>query len=208
MATPMAEDTTSFEDDRFAFISTKDIQHTSCLLDNKISILKVELQRMNLELDSFKEKIKLNKQFPYFVGNIILMVDSITFGQDMVNILVSGEEYDKVFNHLDMLNAPLEDFTTTKNMSSNTSDYIYPTIVPSDVDVEDAFSSTTTPNYTPASPDYSPTSPGNTSFNPSDDLSKYLLASLAISPFHDDPYMKVMQAYNNATSDESPIPPP
>ncbi|GKD37161.1 hypothetical protein Tco_1257368 [Tanacetum coccineum] len=40
-----------------------------------------------------------------------------------------------------------------------------------------------------------------------DDLSKYLLASLAISPFHDDPYMKVMQAYNNATSNESPIPP-
>nr|GFC22726.1 hypothetical protein [Tanacetum cinerariifolium] len=38
------------------------------------------------------------------------------------------------------------------------------------------------------------------------DLSKYLLASLAISPFHNDPYMKVMQAYN-ATSNESLIPP-
>ncbi|GKA69054.1 hypothetical protein Tco_0775118 [Tanacetum coccineum] len=64
-----------------------------------------------------------------------------------------------------------------------------------------------TPDYTSASPNYSPTSPGNTSPDPSDDLSKYLLASLAISPFHDDPYMKVMQAYNNATSNESPIPP-
>ncbi|GJW51462.1 hypothetical protein Tco_0092813 [Tanacetum coccineum] len=52
-------------------------------------------------------------------------------------------------------------------MSSNTSDYIYPIIVPSDVNVEDAFSSTTTPNYTPASPDYSPASLGNTSPNPS-----------------------------------------
>ncbi|GJV34017.1 hypothetical protein Tco_1394417 [Tanacetum coccineum] len=91
-------------------------------------------------------------------------------------------------------------------MSSNTFDYIYPIIVPSDVDVEDAFSSTTTPNYTPASLNYSPSSPENTSPNPSDDLSKYLLASLAISPFHDDPYMKVMQAYN--TSNESPIPLP
>ncbi|GJV04449.1 hypothetical protein Tco_1338018 [Tanacetum coccineum] len=99
-------------------------------------------------------------------------------------------------------------------MSSNTSNYIHPIIVPSNfdvedafsyVDVKDAFSSITTPNYTPASPDYSPASPENTSPNPSDDLSKYLLASLAISPFHDDPYMKVMQAYNNATSDESPI---
>ncbi|GJZ51199.1 putative ribonuclease H-like domain-containing protein, partial [Tanacetum coccineum] len=38
----------------------------------------------------------------------VLMVDSNTFGQEMVNILVSGEEYDIVFNHLDMLHAPLE----------------------------------------------------------------------------------------------------
>ncbi|GKD85944.1 hypothetical protein Tco_1357098, partial [Tanacetum coccineum] len=59
----------------------------------------------------------------------------------------------------------------------------------------------------PASPDYPPASPGNTSPDPSDDLSKYLLASLAISPFHDDLYMKVMQAYN-ATSNELPIPLP
>ncbi|GJX99288.1 hypothetical protein Tco_0356307 [Tanacetum coccineum] len=69
-------------------------------------------------------------------------------------------------------------------------DYIYPIIVPSDSNVEDAFSSTTTTDYTPASPDYSPASPGNTYPDPSDDLSKYLLALLVISPFHDDPYMK------------------
>ncbi|GJW90787.1 reverse transcriptase domain-containing protein [Tanacetum coccineum] len=92
-------------------------------------------------------------------------------------------------------------------MSSNTSDYIYPIIVPSDFDVEDAFSSANTLDYTPTSPDYSPASPGNTSPDPSDDLSKYLLASLAISPFHDDPYMKVMHAYND-TSNESHIPLP
>ncbi|GKA08371.1 putative reverse transcriptase domain-containing protein [Tanacetum coccineum] len=92
-------------------------------------------------------------------------------------------------------------------MSSNTPDYIYPIIIPSDFDVEDAFSSTNTPDYTPASSDYSPASPGNTSPDPSDDLSKYLLPSLAISPFHDDPYMKVMQAYN-ATSNELHIPLP
>ncbi|GJY55458.1 hypothetical protein Tco_0454573 [Tanacetum coccineum] len=87
----------------------------------------------------------------------------------------------------------------------STPNYIYPIIVPSDSNVEDAFSSTTTPDYTPTLPDYFPASSGNTSPYPSDDLSKYLLASLAISPFHDDPYMKVMQAYN-ATSNESPIP--
>ncbi|GJZ25379.1 hypothetical protein Tco_0569632 [Tanacetum coccineum] len=80
----------------------------------------------------------------------------------------------------------------------------HPIIVLSNSNVEDAFSSTNTPDYTPASPDYSPASPGNTFSDPSEDLSKDLLASLAISPFHDDPYMKVMQAYN-ATNDESPI---
>ncbi|GKA90162.1 hypothetical protein Tco_0811974 [Tanacetum coccineum] len=83
----------------------------------------------------------------------------------------------------------------------------HPIIILSDSNVDDAFSSTNTPDYISALPDYSPTSPGNTSSDPSEDLSKDLLASLAISPFHDDPYMKFMQAYN-ATSNELPIPPP
>nr|GEU31410.1 putative reverse transcriptase domain-containing protein [Tanacetum cinerariifolium] len=82
----------------------------------------------------------------------------------------------------------------------------HPVIVPSDSDIVDAFSSTHSLDYISASPDYFPSSPRNTSSAPSDDLSKYLLASLAISPFHDDPYMMVMQAYN-ATSNESFIPP-
>ncbi|GJX46416.1 hypothetical protein Tco_0271606 [Tanacetum coccineum] len=85
-------------------------------------------------------------------------------------------------------------------MSSST----HPIIVLSDYDVEDGFSSTTTPDYTLASLNYFPASPGNTSPDPSDDLSKYILASLAISPFHNDPYMKVMKAYD-ATNNESPI---
>ncbi|GKD92841.1 hypothetical protein Tco_1372678 [Tanacetum coccineum] len=89
-------------------------------------------------------------------------------------------------------------------MSLNTSDYIYPIIVPSNVNIEDAFSSTNTPDYTSASPDYSPASLGNTSPNPSDDLTKDLLASLVISPYYDDLYIKVMQAYNS-TSKGSPI---
>ncbi|GJV96169.1 hypothetical protein Tco_1547746 [Tanacetum coccineum] len=67
----------------------------------------------------------------------------------------------------------------------STPDYIYPIIVPSDPNIEDTFSSTNTPDYTPASPDYSPASPRNTSSDPSEDFSKDLLASLAISPFHD-----------------------
>nr|GEV64457.1 hypothetical protein [Tanacetum cinerariifolium] len=80
----------------------------------------------------------------------------------------------------------------------------HPIIVPSDSDIEDAFSSTHSPNYTLASPDYFPNLSGNTSFDPSEDLSKYILASLAILLFHDDPYIKVMQAYNG-TSNKSLI---
>ncbi|GKC56479.1 hypothetical protein Tco_1084077 [Tanacetum coccineum] len=80
----------------------------------------------------------------------------------------------------------------------------HPIIILSDSNVEDTFSSTHTPNYILASPDYFPASLGNTSSDPSEDLSKDLLASLAISHFHDDQYMKVMQAYN-ATNDELPI---
>ncbi|GJU28550.1 hypothetical protein Tco_1167171 [Tanacetum coccineum] len=89
-------------------------------------------------------------------------------------------------------------------MSSST----HPIIVPSDSDIEDAFSSTHTLDYTPASPDYSPASPGNTSPDPLNDLSKYLLASLAISPFHGDPYMKVMRFYhlgNEPVLDHPPL---
>nr|GEY06151.1 hypothetical protein [Tanacetum cinerariifolium] len=56
-------------------------------------------------------------------------------------------------------------------------------------DIKDAFSSKF-PNYTTASPNYFPASPENISLDPLDNLSKYLLASLAISPFHN------MQAYN------------
>nr|GEV30694.1 zinc finger, CCHC-type, retrotransposon Gag domain protein [Tanacetum cinerariifolium] len=49
-------------------------------------------------------------------------------------------------------------------------------------------------------------SPGNTSPNFLDDLTKDLLASLALLPFYDDPYMKVIQAYN-ATYNELHISP-
>ncbi|GJY82649.1 putative reverse transcriptase domain-containing protein [Tanacetum coccineum] len=83
----------------------------------------------------------------------------------------------------------------------------HPIIILSDSNFEDAFSSTNTPDYILALLDYSPASPRNTSSDPSEDLSKDLLASLAISPFHDDPYMKVMQAYN-ATINELTIPSP
>ncbi|GJX31789.1 hypothetical protein Tco_0241644 [Tanacetum coccineum] len=87
-------------------------------------------------------------------------------------------------------------------MSSST----HPIIVPSDYDVEDAFSST---NF--LLPIFSYRTIPSSSETPlhilQHDLLSNLLASLAISPFHDDPYMKAMQVYD-ATSNELPIPLP
>ncbi|CAN4111070.1 unnamed protein product [Withania somnifera] len=81
MATPMAEDS-NFEDDQLHGMSTEDVIRASRLLDNEIRIIKEELQRTNLELDSFREKIKenqekikLNKQLPYLVGNIVEILE-------------------------------------------------------------------------------------------------------------------------------------
>nr|GEX21057.1 hypothetical protein [Tanacetum cinerariifolium] len=65
-------------------------------------------------------------------------------------------------------------------------------------DVKDAFSSSFS-DYTTALPNYFPASPRNISPDPPDNLSKYLFASLAISPFHD------MQAYN-VVANKPPIP--
>nr|GEZ13253.1 reverse transcriptase domain-containing protein [Tanacetum cinerariifolium] len=72
----------------------------------------------------------------------------------------------------------------------------HPIIIPSDFDIEYAFSSTNSPNYLLIFRDYFPTIPRNNSSNSSNDLTKYLLDILIFSPLHDDPYMKFMQAYN------------
>nr|GEY35188.1 ribonuclease H-like domain-containing protein [Tanacetum cinerariifolium] len=67
------------------------------------------------------------------------------------------------------------------------------------IDVKDAFSSNFL-DYTTALPNYFPATLGNISPDPPDNLSKYLFASLAISPFYD------VQAYN-AVANKLPIPP-
>ncbi|GJY26936.1 hypothetical protein Tco_0401662 [Tanacetum coccineum] len=71
--------------------------------------------------------------------------------------------------------------------------------------IEDAFSFNFS-DYIPASPDYVPASPGNTySSSLNNSFGLVLIASPTLLLFHDDPYMKVMQAYY---AKESPIPPP
>nr|GEY38289.1 hypothetical protein [Tanacetum cinerariifolium] len=79
-------------------------------------------------------------------------------------------------------------------------------IILNDYDIEDAFSSINISNYTPSSPNYSPALPRNTFSDTSEDPSEDQLVSIAVSPFHDDPYMKVMQSYY--ATNELPIPPP
>ncbi|CAM8977875.1 unnamed protein product [Rhodiola kirilowii] len=81
MASAMVEDT-NFEDDQLNSLSTDDVIRASRLLDNEIRVLKDELQRNNLDLESYKEKIKenqekikLNKQLPYLVGNIVEILE-------------------------------------------------------------------------------------------------------------------------------------
>ncbi|GKD30111.1 hypothetical protein Tco_1240889 [Tanacetum coccineum] len=67
--------------------------------------------------------------------------------------------------------------------------------------IEDAFSSNF-PDYIPASLDYFPASPGKTySSSSNNTFCLVLIASPTLSLFHDDPYMKVMHAYDA-------IPPP
>ncbi|GJR32495.1 hypothetical protein Tco_1108727 [Tanacetum coccineum] len=70
--------------------------------------------------------------------------------------------------------------------------------------VKDAFSSNF-PNYLPASPDYFPASLRNTYSSSSNSFGVVPIASPTLSLFHDDPYMKVMQAFY---AEKSPILPP
>ncbi|GKA97764.1 reverse transcriptase domain-containing protein [Tanacetum coccineum] len=70
--------------------------------------------------------------------------------------------------------------------------------------IEDAFSSNF-PDFIPASPDYVPASPGKTYSSSSNSFGVVPIVLPTLLLFHDDPYMKVMQAFY---AKKSPIPPP
>ncbi|GJS88328.1 hypothetical protein Tco_0770964 [Tanacetum coccineum] len=70
--------------------------------------------------------------------------------------------------------------------------------------IEDAFSSNF-PDFIPASPDYVPASPGKTYSSSSNSFGVVPIASPTLSLFHDDPYMKVMQAFY---AEKLLVPPP
>nr|GEW47033.1 hypothetical protein [Tanacetum cinerariifolium] len=76
-------------------------------------------------------------------------------------------------------------------------------------DIEDAFSSTHSPDYTLASPDYVPASPGKTySSSSNNSFGLVPIASPTLLLFHDDPYMKVMHAYDAIIPSQVSILPP
>ncbi|PRQ20734.1 putative proteasome endopeptidase complex [Rosa chinensis] len=115
MVTNMVVEDASFEDDQLAAMTTDDIVRATRLLDNEIRILKApslsltlseELQRTNLEPDSYKEKIKenqekikLNKQLPYLVDNIVEMMSLLLFKNYLV--LTDEAEEDRANMDLD-----------------------------------------------------------------------------------------------------------
>nr|GEX60098.1 ribonuclease H-like domain-containing protein [Tanacetum cinerariifolium] len=70
--------------------------------------------------------------------------------------------------------------------------------------IEDAFS-LNFPDYLPASSDYVPASPRKTYSSSSNSFGLVPLASPTFLFFHDEPYMKVLQAFY---AEKSPIPPP
>nr|GEY49966.1 reverse transcriptase domain-containing protein [Tanacetum cinerariifolium] len=75
-------------------------------------------------------------------------------------------------------------------------------------DIQDAFFFTF-PDYISASPDYVPASSRNTSFESSNNSYGLVpIASPTLLLFHDDPYMKVMHAYDTIIPPQVPIPPP
>nr|GFA84814.1 hypothetical protein [Tanacetum cinerariifolium] len=70
--------------------------------------------------------------------------------------------------------------------------------------IEDAFSSNFL-DFIPASPDYDPTLPRKSYSSSSNSFGVVHIASPSILLFHNDPYMKVLQAFY---TEKSPIPPP
>nr|GEV48651.1 putative reverse transcriptase domain-containing protein [Tanacetum cinerariifolium] len=99
------------------------------------------------------------------------------------------------------VNAPVEmlrglDDQMERRIMSSSNHHI---IASFDSNIEDAFSSINVPDYFPAIP-------GNTSLDSSNDLTKYLLATLVFSPLHDDPYMEISPPIDTEIPIESSIP--
>jgi len=82
MAMAMNEDSIFEGEDELSSMTTEELTRGARMLDTENRVLRDEAQRTNLELDTTKEKIKenqekikLNKQLPYLVGNIVEILE-------------------------------------------------------------------------------------------------------------------------------------
>eukprot|EP01018_Ginkgo_biloba_P025912 Gb_01340 [translate_table: standard] len=82
MSTAMSEDDIFEGEDELSSMSTEELIRGARLLENENRILKDEVHRTTLDLDATREKIKenqekikLNKQLPYLVGNIVEILE-------------------------------------------------------------------------------------------------------------------------------------
>lgn len=80
---PMERHEESQLPEEFATMSAEDIERRTRLLDNEIRVLRDESNRLSHQKTNLagrikenKEKIKLNNQLPYLVGNIVEVLDS------------------------------------------------------------------------------------------------------------------------------------
>lgn len=76
------DDTEEALPDEFQGMTADDILRRNRLLENEIRVLKDESQRLTLDQQTMKEKvkenkekIKLNNQLPYLVGNVVEILD-------------------------------------------------------------------------------------------------------------------------------------
>jgi len=81
--TPMERNEEAELPDEFATMSAEDIERRTRLLDNEIRVLRDESNRLSHQKTNLtarikenKEKIKLNNQLPYLVGNIVEVLDN------------------------------------------------------------------------------------------------------------------------------------
>ncbi|THU57521.1 hypothetical protein C4D60_Mb03t04400 [Musa balbisiana] len=148
------EDDIILEDDLLSPMSTEDIIRSSRLLDNEIRVLKGELQRSNLELESLKDKIKgnqkkinINKQLPYLVGNIVETIflpvvrlvdpDKLKLG-DLVgvnkdNYLILDtlpSEYDSRLKAMEVDEKPTEDYNDIGGLEKQIQELVEAIVLP------------------------------------------------------------------------------
>nr|GEW40009.1 reverse transcriptase domain-containing protein [Tanacetum cinerariifolium] len=157
-----------------------------------LSLSKVTPTRMTLEL--------ANRSVAYPVGvakDVFVKVGKFYFSVDDVWKLVLQPRNTKIVGTKWVFRNKLdENNNVSRNKARTMSSPNHSTS-----DIKDAFSSNS-PDYTPASPDYFLALPGNTSYG------LVPIASPTLSLFHDDPYMKVMHAYDTIMPPPVPIPPP